>query len=211
MDYSMPVFPVLHCVLEFTQTHVHWVNDAIQPPSSSVTPFSSCPQSFPVSGSFPMSWFVTSGGQSIEVLTSASVLTMNIQGWFLLVMTGLISLLSKGLSRVFSSTTLWKHQFFSAKPSLWSNSHILTWLTIALAIGTFVDKVMCLLLNILCVSAFLSRSKYLLISWLQSLSPVILESKKIKSVTIYIVSPSICHEVSDGTRYHDLSFLNVEF
>ena len=122
MDCCTPVLPVLHDVLEFTQTHVHWVNDAIQLFSSSVIPFSSCPQSFPTSGSFPMSWLFISGGQNVEVLTSASVLTMNIQGWFPLVLTGLISLLSKGLLRVFSSTTLWKHQFFSAQPSLRSSS-----------------------------------------------------------------------------------------
>ena len=96
--------------------------------SSSVGPFSSCPQFFPVSGSFPMSWFFTSGAQSIGASTSTSVLPMNIQGWFSLGLTGLISLLSKGLSRVFSSTTVRKHQFFSAQPSLWSNSHICTWL-----------------------------------------------------------------------------------
>ena len=94
--------------------------------SSSVTPFSSCPQSFPASGSFPMSQLFTSSSQSIEV--SASVLPMKIQGWFPLGWTGLISLLSKGLSRVFPSTTIWKHQFFGAQPSLWSNSHIHTWL-----------------------------------------------------------------------------------
>ena len=78
--------------------------------SSSVGPFSSCLQSFPASGSFPMSWFFTSGGQSIRV--SASVLPMNIQDWFPLGWTGWVSLLSKGLSRVFSNTTVQKHQFF---------------------------------------------------------------------------------------------------
>ena len=93
--------------------------------SSSVAPFS-CPQSFPVSGSFPISQFFASGGQSIGASASASVLPMNIQGWFPLGLTGLISLLSKGLSRVFSSTTVQKYRFFSAQPSLWSNSHILT-------------------------------------------------------------------------------------
>ena len=77
--------------------------------SSSVTPFSSCPQSFPTSGSFPMSQFFQSGGQSIEASASASVLLMNIQGWFPLRFTGLIFLQSKGLSRVFSSTTIWKN------------------------------------------------------------------------------------------------------
>ena len=96
--------------------------------SSSVTPFSSCPQSFPASGSFPMSQLFTLGGQSIGISASASVLPMNIQGWFPLGLTGWISLLSKGLSRVFSNTTIQKHQSFSAQPSLWSRSHIHTWL-----------------------------------------------------------------------------------
>ena len=85
--------------------------------SSSVVPFS-CPQSFPASGSFPMSQFFTSNGQSIGVSASASVLPINIQDWFPLGWTGWISLLSKGLSRVFSNTTVQKHQFFSAQLSL---------------------------------------------------------------------------------------------
>ena len=76
-------------------------------------PFTSCPQSIPASGSFPMSWLFASGGQSIGISASASVLSMNIQGWFLLGLTGLISLQSKGLSRVFSSTIVQRHQFFS--------------------------------------------------------------------------------------------------
>ena len=95
---------------------------------SSVIPFSSCLQSFPVSGSFPMSQFFTSGGQSTGVSASASILPMNIQDWFPLGWTGWISLQSKGLSRVFSNTTVQKHQFFSAQLSLWSNSRIYTWL-----------------------------------------------------------------------------------
>jgi len=84
---------------------------------SSVTPLSSCPQSFPASGLFPMSLLLTSGGQRIGASASASVLPMNIQGRFPLGLTGLISLQSKGLSRVCSSTTVWKHQFFSIQPS----------------------------------------------------------------------------------------------
>ena len=96
--------------------------------SSSITPFSSCLQSFPASGSSPMSQLFISGSQSIGVSASASVLPINIQDWFPLGLTALIALLSKGLSRVFSSTTLQKHQLFSAQPSLWSNSHIRTWL-----------------------------------------------------------------------------------
>ena len=95
--------------------------------SSSVIPFSSCLQSFPVSGSFLMSLLFASSGQSIAASALASVLPMNIQGWFPLVLTSLISLLSKGLSRVFSSTTVWKHLFFSTQLSLWSNPHIHTY------------------------------------------------------------------------------------
>ena len=96
--------------------------------SSSVIPFSSCLHSFPASGSFPMGQFFTSGGQSVGVSVSVLVLLMNSQGWFPLGWTGWISLPSKGLSRVFSNTTVQKHQFFDAQLSLWSNSHIHTWL-----------------------------------------------------------------------------------
>ena len=124
MDCSMLGLPVLHHLLELAQTHVHWVGDAIQPSiSSSVIPFSFCLQSFPASGSFLISRLFA-GDQSIG--TSASVLPMNIQGWFPLGLTGLISLQSKGLSRVFSNITVQKDQFFSAQTSLWS--HIHTWL-----------------------------------------------------------------------------------
>ena len=96
--------------------------------SSSVIPFSSHLQSFPASGSFQMSWLFTSGGQSIRASASASVLSINIQDWFSLGLTGLTSLLSKVISRVFPSIIVWKHQFFSAQLSLWSNFHIDTWL-----------------------------------------------------------------------------------
>ena len=96
--------------------------------SSSVVPFSSCPQSFPTSGSFQMSQLFTSGGQSIGVSASTSVLPMNIQDWFPLGWSGWISLQSKGLSRVFSNTTVQKHHFFGTQLSLWSNSHTHTWL-----------------------------------------------------------------------------------
>ena len=98
-----------------------WCHPAI---SSSVVPFSSCLQSFPTSGSFPVSKFFASGVQNIGVSASASVLPMNIQDWFPLGLTGLISLLSKRLSRLFSNTIVQKHQFFGAQLSLWSNSHI---------------------------------------------------------------------------------------
>ena len=92
--------------------------------SSSATFFSFCLPSLPASGTFPMSQLFTSSGQSITASTLGSVLPVNIQGWFPLGLTGLLSLLSKGLSRAFSSTTVQKHQFFSALPSLWSSSHI---------------------------------------------------------------------------------------
>ena len=103
----------------------HWCYLTI---SSSANPFSFCLQSFPALGSFPMSWFFTSGGQNIGASAAASVLPMNIQGWFPLGLTALIFLLSQVLSRVFSSSTVQKHNFFYAQPSLWSNSHIHTWL-----------------------------------------------------------------------------------
>ena len=96
--------------------------------SSSATPFSSCSESFPASGSYTMSCLFPWGGQSIGASASASVLPKNIQGWFPLEWTGWISWQSKGLSRVFSNITVQKHQFFGAQPSLWSNSHICTWL-----------------------------------------------------------------------------------
>ena len=96
--------------------------------SSSIIPFCSCLQYFPAWRSFPMSRLFTSGGQSIGASASASVLPMNIQDWFPLGLTDLISLLSKGLSRVFSNTTVQQHQFFGAQPSLWSKSFTHTWL-----------------------------------------------------------------------------------
>ena len=125
MECSTWGFPVLHHLPELAQTHVHWVSDAIL---SSVIPFSSCLQSFPGSGSFLMSRLFTSGDQSIRTSASASVLLMTIRGWLPLALTGLVSLQSKELSRVFSSTIAQKHQFFGTQPSLWSNSHIHTWL-----------------------------------------------------------------------------------
>ena len=121
MDCITPGFPVLHYLPEFAYICRHPTI------SSSVVPFSSVPQSFPASWSFPMSWLFASGG-SKGASALASVLPMNIQGWFPLGWTGLLSLLSKGLSRVFSSTTVQNHQFFNAQPSLWSNSHTQTWL-----------------------------------------------------------------------------------
>ena len=121
MDCSSPGLPVHHQLPEFTQTHVHCVSDAIHP----VIPFSSHLQSFPASGSLPMNQLCASGGQSIRA--SASVLSMNIHHWFPLGWTGWISLQSKGLWRVFSNTTVQKHQFF-ALSLLYGPTYIFTWL-----------------------------------------------------------------------------------
>ena len=128
MHCSTSAFPVHHHLSELTQTHAHWVSDAIQPSHPLSSP---SPPAFNLSqpqGLFKMSQFFASGGQSIGVSASTSVLPMNIQGWFPLGWTGWISLQFEGHSRVFSNTTVQKHQFFSAQPSLWSNSHIHTWL-----------------------------------------------------------------------------------
>ena len=161
--------------------------------SFSATLFSFCFRSFLASGSFPMSQLFASGSQSIGA--SASVLPMNIQDWFPLGLSGVISLLSKGLSRVFSSTTVQKHRFFSTQPILWSSSHIRTWLLEkpqlwldgpllakwcrCLYFFPQTLKFLFLLFNMLSrfIIAFLPRSKCLLISWLQSPSAVILEPK----------------------------------
>ena len=123
MDCSTPGFPVFHYLPEFTKPHVHWVGDALQPSHPLSSP---SPPALNLSQHQGLFRWVDSalGGQSIGA--SASVLSIDIQGWFPLGLTGLISLLSKGLSRVFSSTTIQKHQFFRAQPSLWSTSHICT-------------------------------------------------------------------------------------
>ena len=159
-----------------------------------VIPFSSCLQSFSASRSFQMSQFFASGGQRFGVSASASVLPMNIQYLFPLGWTGLISLQSKGLWRLFFNTTVQKHSFFIVQLPY---PYMTTGKTIALTRWTFVGKVTSLLFNMLSrfVIAFLPRSKRLLTSWLQSPSAVILEPQKIKSVTVSTVSPSICPEV----------------
>ena len=144
--------------------------------SSSVVAFSSCPQSFSASGSFPRSWLFTSGGQNIGDSPSTSVLLMNIQGWFPLGLTGLISLQSKGLSGVFSSTTVQRDQFFGAQPffyfpaftsvhDYWKN-HSFDYMDLCRQSKVF-------------VIAFLPRRKHHLISWLQLPSTVIWEPKRI--------------------------------
>ena len=164
MDCSMPGFPVPHQLLELAQTHVHGVSDAIQPscPLSSPSPpvFS-----FPASGSFSVSQFFTSAGQSIGASALASVLPMNIQDWFPLGLTGLISLPSKELSRVFSNTAVQKHQLWHLAFFMIQLSHPYMSMgkTIALTIRTSVGKIMSLIFNMLSrfVIAFLPRSKSL--------------------------------------------------
>ena len=192
-------FPVHHQLPEFTQTHVHWVDDAIQPSHSLSSP---SPPAFNLSSVrvFPVSQFFTSGGQSIGASASASVLPMNIQDWFPLGWTDWIFLQVQGtlksLLQYHSSkaSILWHSAFFLFQLS---HPYMTTGKTIALPRRTFVSKVMSLLFNMLSrlIIAFLPRIKCLLISWLQSPSAVILDPKKIKSVTVSIVSPSISHEV----------------
>ena len=123
-DCRTPGFPVHHQLLELIQTHVHHVSDAIQP-SHPLVPFSSCLQSFPASGSFPMSEVFASGGQSIRVSALASVLPMNIQDWFLLGLTGFISCSPRD-SQESSPIPVQKYKFFGAQPFLWAKSHIHT-------------------------------------------------------------------------------------
>ena len=210
----MPGFPVHHQLPEPTQTHVYHSRNLLKlmsmsqwcypTTSSSVVPFSSHLQSFLASGSFQMSSFFTSGGQSIGVSASTSVLLINIQDWFPLGWTGWISLQSKGFSRVFSNTT------FLYSPTLTSIHNY--WKTKALTRQTFVGKVISLLFNMLSMLgiAFLPRSKCLLISWVQSPSAVILEPQKIKVCHCFHCFPMYL-PWSHGTRCHDLTFLNVEF
>ena len=157
--------------------------------------------------------YFTSDGQSTGGSALASVLQMHIQDWFPFGWTGWICLWSKGLSRVFSNTTVQKYQFFSAQhygpvPQL----YMTTGKTTVSTIRTFVSKVISLLFNMLfrLVIAFLPRSKHVLMSWLQSLYAMILEPKKIKSVTVPIFSPFYL-PWNDGTRFHALNFLNAEF
>ena len=143
MDCSMPGFPVPYYLPEFAQNHAHWVSDTIQPPPPQSPP---SPPDFNISKHLGLFQWVSSLHQVAKVIgvsASAPVLPMNIQGCFPLELPGFISLLSKDLSRIFSSTTVRKHQFFGAQPSLWSNSHIHIWLlekTIALTIWTILSK-----------------------------------------------------------------------
>ena len=181
----------------------------------------------PASGSFPLSWVFTLGGQGIGASASALVLPVNIQDWFLLGLTGLISLQSKGFSRVFSNTTIRKHQFFGSQPSLWFNFHKHTWLLEKSWLwldGPFSAKSCLCFFNTLSrfVMAFLPRSKCLLISWLQNNNNN--NDNFMAAVTIrrgFVAQENkVCHcfhclsiylPWSDGTGCHDLCFLNGEF
>ena len=182
--------------------------------SSSVVPFSSCPQSLPASESFPMSQFFTWRGQSIGSFSFSvspsnehpGLISFRMDWLDLLAVQGTLESL---LQHYRSKASIFRHSaFFTVQLS---HPYMTTGKTIALTRWTFVGKVMSLLFNMLSrlVITFLPSSKHLLISWLQSPSAVILEPKKIKSVTVSTVSPSVSHEVMglDGM----INFLNVEF
>ena len=194
MYWSTPGFPVHHQLLEFTQTHVHWVDDAIQPSHPLSSP---SPPAFNLSQHQGLFQWFSSSHEMAKLLVSAlvSLLPLNIQNWFLLGWTGWISLQGtlKSLLQHHSSkaSILWSSAFFIVQLS---HPYMTTGKTIDLTRRTFVGKVMCLLFNMLSrlVITFLPRGNHLLILWLQSPSAVVLKPKKIKSLT---VSPSICHEV----------------
>ena len=209
MDCSMPGFPVLHYLLEFSQTHIHWVSDASQlsHPLSPPSPAFNYSQH---QGPFQWISSLHQEAQSIGASTSGTVLPMNIQGWFPLELTGLISLLFKGLSRVFSSTRVQRHHSSALRllygPTLTSSIYNY-WETHRLNYTDFFHQSDVFVFNIppRFFIAFLPTSNRLLISWLQSLSTVNLEPKKTKSVNastfLTFYSPW-----SDGTRCHDLIF-----
>ena len=207
MNRSTPGLPVHYQLPEFTQTHVHRVSDAIQP-SHPVVPFSSCPQSLPASGSFPMSQLFPWGGWSIGVSASDSVLPIEHPGLTSFRMDWLDVLAVQGtlkslLQHHSSKASIFRHSaFFTVQLS---HPYMTTGKNIALTRRTYVGKVMSLLFNMLSrlVITFLPRSKHLLISWLQSPSAVILEPPKIK---VWHCFP-IYFPWSDGTRCHDLSSL----
>ena len=178
--------------------------------SSFVIPFWSWPQPSPAPQYFPMSWLFASGGQNIGA--SASDLPMNIQDWFPLGLTGLI-LLSKGFLRVFSNTTIWKHQFFSSQSSLWSNSHIHMWLLKSHSFDhwTFIGKVMSLVFNMLFsfITAFLrSKASFNFVTAVNICSDFGAQEYKVCQCFHFL---PFYLPWSNVTWCHDLSFLNVEF
>ena len=152
MNRSTPGLPVRHQLPEFSQTHVHGVSGARQPPHPLPSPSPPAFKSFPASGSFQMSQLFMSGGQNTGVSASTSVLPVNTQDWSPLGWTGWIALQSKGLARVFSNTTIQKHQ-------LLSHPYMTTGKTIALTIWTFVGKVVPLLLNMLSRLVIIDRNQ----------------------------------------------------
>ena len=181
MNRSMPGLPVHHQLPEFTHTHVHWVSDVIQPSHPLSSPSPPPFKIFPNIKVFCNESVLCIRWPSIGVSASASILPVDIQDWFPLGWTGWISLQSTGLSRVFSNTTVQKHQFFSSQFFFivqLSHPYMTTGKTIALTRWTFIGKVMSLLFNMLSrlVIAFLPRSKLLLILWLQSPSALNLHS-----------------------------------
>ena len=213
MNRIMLGHSVHHQLPGFTQTHVHWVRDhpTILP---FVIPFSSCPQSFPASGSFQISQLFAWGGQSIGVSASTPALSKNTQDWSPL---GWLvgSSCSPRDSQEYSPTPQFK-SINSSELSLLHSPTLTsiydTGKTIALTRQTFVDKVMFLLFNMLSRLGitFLPRSKGLLISWLQSPSAVILEPPPPNKVSHYFHCFPIYLPCSDGTRCHNLNFLSVE-
>ena len=197
MNCSTPGLPVHHHLPEFTQTHIHWVRDAIQPshPQSSPSPPAPIPPSIRVFSNestlrmrWPKYWSF-----SFSIIPSnehPGPISFRMDWLDLLAVQGTL----KSLLQHHSSKVLWHSAFFIVQLSY---PYMTTGKTLALTRQTFVDKVMSLLFNMLSrlVIAFLPRSKHLLISWMQSSSAVILEPPKIKSATVSTVSPSICHEV----------------
>ena len=191
MDCSTPGFPVLQYLPELAQTHVYWVSDAIQPSHLLLPP--SSPQSFPASGSFPMSQLFASGGQSIGIGCSKEhpgVISFTMDWLDLLAVQGTLkSLLQHHSSK---ASILRCSAFFMVQLS---HPYMATGKTIALTRLTFVGKVISLLFNMLSrlFIAFLPRRNCLLISWLQSPSAVTLEPKKIKSVTVHLIDQKKIH------------------
>ena len=198
MNHSTPSLPVYHQLPEFTQTHVHWVGDAIQPShppaiSYSVVPFFSCLQPLPASGSFPMSQLFSWGGQSIFSLSISpssedpGLVSFRMDWLDLLTVQGTLKSLLQHLSS--KASILWLSAFFTVQLS---HPYMTTGKTIALTRQTFVGKIMSLLFNMLSrlVITFLPRSKRLSISWLQSPSIVILEPPK-NSLTLFPLSPHL--------------------
>ena len=196
MDCSTSGLTVPHHLPKFAQVHVHCIGDAIQPSHPLDAPSRTCPQTFPASGTFPMSQLFVSDDQNTGASTSGSVLPSSIQGWFDSLKTDWFDLpavqgtLQCLVQHHGSKTSIFRRSAFFIVQL--SQLYVATGKTKALTIWTFVGRGMFLLLNTLSrfAIAFLPRSNRLLISWLQSLSTVILEPKKRKSVTTSTFSPS---------------------